>query len=49
MLDIGSDVNILPKKTWEPMDKNMEGEELDQLYTITSGMREEYILLLMDH
>ena len=27
----------------EPMENNMEGEDLDQLYTVTSRMREEYI------
>jgi hypothetical protein len=32
----------------EPMYNNMGGEDLDQLYTITKGMREDYINPMTD-
>ena len=36
------DPYVGPRYT-EPMEKNMEGEDLDQLYAITVGTRENYI------
>jgi hypothetical protein len=32
----------------EPIDNNMEGEDLDQLYIVTTGMREDYINHIVD-
>ena len=32
----------------EPIDNNMEGEDLDHLYTITTGTREDYINPIVD-
>jgi hypothetical protein len=32
----------------EPMDNNIEGEHLDQLYTVTIGIREYYINSIVD-
>jgi hypothetical protein len=36
------DPYVGPRYT-EPMDNNMEGEDLDHLYIVTEGMREDYI------
>jgi hypothetical protein len=36
------DPYVGPRYT-EPTDNNMEGEDLDQLYTVTTGTREDYI------
>jgi hypothetical protein len=36
------DMYVGPRYT-EPMDNNMEGEDLDQLYTVIVGIREDYI------
>ena len=32
----------------EPIDNNMEGEDLDRLYTVIVGMRKEYINPIAD-
>jgi hypothetical protein len=36
------DPYVSPRYT-EPIDNNMEGEDLDQLYTVKIGTRENYI------
>jgi hypothetical protein len=43
------DLYVGPRYT-EPTDNNMEGEDLDQLYIVTTGTREDYInpTMLMD-
>ena len=41
------DLYVFPHST-KPTDKNMEGEDLDQLYIVTAGIREDYINHIID-